>query len=281
MKKNALYLLIGCAGLLPIANTVSAASVGVAVTIQQVDDEGNLVAGTAGTKEWALGDPKLVWTQTSTIEADGKVHVLNDLANITGTSNQIRWKNGGTFGTAADIYINDLKYDVDPMLSFNFSLNNFTAYNQVYTIAYNTPLAPTLSGTVNSSASLTATLTDAAGVAGAKIAPANGNGNIMRSWDLTVNGNQISKNVDVGSQFIVGSGITASNTWSAVNTLECGIAGDACETMSTVLTLMLSKGDKVTLQGSVVQTVPVPASVWLFGSALALLLRMRRKQNKV
>lgn len=277
MNKQAMYLVLGLAGVFSTANTVNAATVNVAVAIQQANEDGSLVDGTRGTKEWDLNDEAL-WNATTT-----NGHTLNDLISTT-----TRWKNGGAsgpaWGSAAEFYVNDLTFDVDPSLSFDFTLTNNTAFNQVYSVFYNTPLLPNLTGTVNSSANLTAVLTDVGGVAGAKMTPANGNGSIMRSWDLTVNQNQISKNVDIGSAFTIIGG-SASNTWSAINTLECGTGADACETMSTMLTLTLSKGDSVRLYGSVVQEmaepVPAPAAVWLFGSAIATLIGLRRRSRKV
>lgn len=244
-------LLVGA--LLVGIGSAHAATVGLGVTIQQADDNGNLIAGTAGSKTWDLSNSTL-WTAT------GAVNDLN------GT---LQWKNGtGSFSTSAGIAVGNLTFDTDPSLSFDVTLTNNTAFNQVYTIAYNTPLSPTLAGVINSSANLTATLTDAGGAAGAKIAPANGNGNIMRSWDITTNQNQISKNVDIGNAFTIASS-TGIQSWSAANTLFCS-TGDECETMTTVLTLTLSKGDSVRLQGDLTQVpaVPVPAAFWLMGSAL-------------
>jgi hypothetical protein len=266
MKKKVLIVMLGLTGLSTMANT--ALAVGVGVTIQSVDDNGSVI-GAAGTRNWDLSNSAL-WSSTTT---DG--HTLNDLI-----ATDLRWKNGGQWGSSAEFYIADLKYDADPMLSFDFTLTNNTAFNQVYTISYNTPLLPNLTGEVNSSANLTAVLTDVGGAAGARIAPANGNGNIMRSWDITENMNQISKNVDIGNTYTIASG-TGTKNWSATNTLFCSVS-DACETMTTVLTLTLSRGDSVRLYGNVIQTeVPVPAAAWLFASGIGALAGMRRRARKV
>lgn len=269
MKKKALIVTLGLTSITGVANTAFAAPVKVGVTIQSADDNGNLIAGTAGSKQWDLSNASL-WGTTTT---DG--HTLNDL-----TATDLRWKNGGNWGSSAEFNIGDLTYDVDPSLSFDFTLNNNTAFNQVYSITYNTPLVPALYGNINSSANLTAVLMDLGGVAGARITPANGNGNIMRSWDITKNLNQVSKNVDIGNAYTIASG-TGTQNWSATNTLFCSSA-DVCETMSTVLTLTLSKGDSVRLYGSVVQTseVPLPAAAWMFMSGFGLLSGIRRKTRK-
>jgi len=266
MNKKALIMMLGSIGISAAANSVFAATVDVGVAVQSIDDNGKII-GNAAFKTWDLSDSAL-WTATTT----GGDDVLNDLIR-----SDIRFKNGSKWGSSAEFYITDLKYDVDPTLSFDFTLVNNTTFNQVYSIYYTTPLAPALTGNINSSANLTAVLKDVGGAAGAKITPANGNSNIMRSWDITEDQNQISKNVDIGNAFAVTSG-TGTQSWSAMNTLYCS-ASDACETMSTVLTLTLSKGDSVRLYGDVTQVseVPVPAAAWLFASGIGLLTRIRRK----
>jgi len=274
MKKKLLVLMLGLAAVSATVNTALAATVGVGVTVQSVDDNG-IAVGSAGSKAWDLSNAAL-WNATTT---DG--HTLNDLI-----ATDLKWKNGGNWGSSAEFYITDLKFDADPTLSFDFTLTNNTALNQVYSVSYNTPLSPALSGNINSSAHLNAVLSDVGGVAGAKISPANGNGSIMRSWDITENLNQVSKNVDIGNAFGIASG-TGTQNWSAINTLFCSTA-DVCETMSTVLTLTLSKGDSVRLFGDVTQVssvtqtseVPVPAAAWLFASGLGLLSGVRRKVRK-
>ncbi len=261
-NKKILIAALALAGFVATANTAFAATVGLGVTIQQVDDNGNVLAGTEGSKAWDLSSSAL-WTTTGFV------------SDLNGT---LRWKNGGQWGSSAEFNVENLAFDIDPALSFDLTLNNNTAFNQVYTIAYNTPMLPTLSGVINSSANLIATLTDVNNVGGAKITPANGNGNIMRSWDITTSSNQVSKNVDIGSAYSITSGFGVQN-WSATNTLFCSI-GDPCETMTSVLTLTLSKGDSVRLQGSLSQTpaVPLPASFWLMGSALVGLGTIGRKR---
>lgn len=272
-KMKTLLLMGGALSALLSLET-QAAAVNLAVTIQQTNDDGSLVEGTSGTKLWDLSNSAL-WSSTTT-----EGHVLNDLI-----STSLKWKNGtGGFDTTAGMYVNDLTFDVDPVLSFDFTLANNTSFNQTYSLSYNTPLFPNLTGVVNSSANLTAVLKDTGGLAGAKITPANGNGNIMRSWDLTVDQNQISKNVDIGSLFSIASG-TATKNWTAVNTLDCGFGNGACETMLTTLTLTLSKGDQVRLYGNVTQEqpspVPLPAAVWFFGSAIAFLVGIGRKKKTI
>ncbi|MEY4589457.1 MAG: hypothetical protein RL497_1533 [Pseudomonadota bacterium] len=268
MKKNALYVMFGLAGFLSAVHSANAAQVDLTVVIQQANDDGELV-GVGEANTWDL-DNNTLWS-TSMV---GK-HEISDLV-----SSDLGWNVGGA-ASFAGIEINDLKFDMDPLLSFDFTLNNNTAFNQTYSIYYNTPLVPNLTGVVNASANLTAVLTDVAGSnVGAKISPLSGS-SILRAFDITVNGTEIPKNVDVGNTFIIGNTgpRTATKNWSAVNTLLCGTGEFACETMSAVLTLTLSKGDKVRLYGEVeqIEAVPLPSSAVLLGSMLALLAGVRRK----
>lgn len=271
MRMSVLKALVALSGALPLVS-VQASPVNLSVVIQQADDEGNLISNSPlASKTWDLSSPQL-WSSS---DVDG--HQLNDLI-----ATNLRWKNSSksAFGSAAEIYINDLTYDADPLLSFDLLLMNNTAFNQTYSISYNTPLLPTLSGLINSSAHLNAELTDAGGLVGAKIAPGLGNTNILRAWDITTNGDLISKNVDLGSIYSLPSG-AGSMSWVANNTLVCGAGLDACETMSATLTLTLSKGDQVRLWGEVeqLQAVPIPAGIWLLSTGLALFGGWRRLQK--
>lgn len=267
MNKKTLCAFVGLAGFILAAHSAHAAPVSLKVDIQQTNDDGSLVNGLKISKTWDLSDETL-WLPTP---EDPEVYDL--------ISTGLKWKNKSSlaFGAAAEVYVNDLKFDADPMLSFDITLMNNTAFNQTYSLSYNTPLLPMLTGVVNASSNLTAVLTDSNNSGSAKIAPLAGT-SILRAFDITVNGTEIPKNVDIGNSFSITSG-SASKNWSAVNTLVCGTGDFACETMSAVLTLTLSKGDKVRLYGEVeqIQAVPVPSSAVLLGSLLALLAGVRRK----
>lgn len=267
MNKKSLSIMLGVVGIFAAAQSANAAPVTVKVAIQQTNEDGTLVEGDRTSKTWDLGSESL-WVPTA---EDAEVKDL--------ISTELRWKNkqGLDFGTAAEFYVNDLKYDPDPLLSFDFTLVNNTAFNQTYSVAYNAPLQPLLTGLINSSSNLTAELTDLNGNNSARVSPLAGS-TILRAFDLTVNDTEIPKNVDVGNSFTIGAG-TGTKSWSAVNTLVCGTGDFACENMSAVLTVTLTKGDKVRLYGQVeqIQAVPVPSSALLLGSVLALFAGVRRK----
>ncbi len=271
MNKKTLLAFMGLVGVLSAVQTAQAAPVTLKVDIQQTDDNGKLINGLKTSKTWDLSDENL-WEPTP---EDPEVFDL--------IRTDYKWKNKSTldFGTAAEVYINDLKFDADPMLSFDITLMNNTAFNQTYSLSYNTPLLPMLIGEVNATSNLTAVLTDVNNIGGARIAPLAGN-NILRAFDITVNGTEIPKNVDIGNLFSISSG-SSSKSWSAANTLLCGTGDFACETMSAVLTLTLSKGDKVRLYGEVeqLQAVPLPGSYLLLGSGLALFAGLRRRSRLV
>src|SRR4051812_8064021 len=128
VEKKILMVALVLAGFVTTANTAFAAIVTpeLSVTIQQADDNGNLIDGTSGAKLFSsvLSDPTR-WTTSDQV---------NDL------NSTLQWKNGaGTFATTAGITVDNLTFDKDPSLSFDFTLANNTSFNQVYTIAYNTP----------------------------------------------------------------------------------------------------------------------------------------------
>jgi hypothetical protein len=89
------------------------------------------------------------------------------------------------------------------------------------------------------------------------------------------NGTPISKNVNIGDLFNIVGG-TGGTTFSADNSLVCG---QACATMSAILSFTLTGQDAVGFSGKVVQAVPIPAAVWLFVSGLAALLRGARRMT--
>jgi hypothetical protein len=163
----------------------------------------------------------------------------------------------------------------DPLLLFSASATNLTANPLAYSFAFNTPLVPNLLGLVDSYAELGVTLTDGLNN-GATVQPTVPGGKMLTSFDLYGNGTPISKNVDVGDLFSILSG-TGTTTYTDTDSLTCS---QACVTMSAILSFTLTGQDAVAFSGKVIQTspVPVPAAMWLFGSGLASLIPMIRRQ---
>ena len=163
----------------------------------------------------------------------------------------------------------------DPLLFFAGSATNNTNAPLSYSIAFNSPLLPNLLGPVDSHAELGLTLTDGLND-GATVQPTIPGGKMLTSFDLYTNGTPISKNVNIGDVFSIVSG-TGGTTFSADNSLVCG---QACVTMSAIMSFTLTGQDAASFSGKVVQVapVPLPAAVLLFGSGLLGLAGAMRKK---
>ncbi|MCP9440935.1 MAG: VPLPA-CTERM sorting domain-containing protein [Nitrospira sp.] len=163
----------------------------------------------------------------------------------------------------------------DPVLFFSASATNVSSVPLAYSFAFNVPLTPSLLGPINSHASLGITLTDGLSN-GAAVQPVVPGGSLLTSYDLFSNGGSISKNVDIGSLFSILSG-TGATTFSANGQLTCG---QPCVTMASVLSFTLTPQDTAGFNGRVIQEpVPLPAALWLFGSGVASLLGLARRQR--
>ncbi len=179
-----------------------------------------------------------------------------------------------TASNGSTVTINNAEAVPDPLLFFAGAATNNTNGPLSFSFAFNTPLIPNLLGPVNSHAELGVTLTDGLND-GATIQPTLPGGKMLTSIDLYQNGTPISKNVDIGNLFSIVSG-TGGTTFSADNQLVCG---QACVTMSAILSFTLTGQDAVGFSGKVVQNpVPIPAAVWLFGSGLIALAGVLRKK---
>ena len=171
--------------------------------------------------------------------------------------------------------INSAEAIPDPLLFFAGSATNNTNAPLSYSIAFNSPLLPNLLGPVDSHAELGLSLTDGLND-GATVQPTLPGGKMLNSFDLYSNGTPISKNVNIGDLFSIVSG-TGTTTFSADSSLVCG---QACVTMSAIMSFTLTGQDAVGFSGKVVQVapVPLPGAVLLFGSGLLGLAGALRKK---
>jgi len=160
-------------------------------------------------------------------------------------------------------------FDPDPVLAFSASATNSSGLPMLYSFAFNAPLAPNLTGAVDSHSELRVALTDG------DHSPANTTyvlptpGSLMlTSYDFAGSG-PISKNVDVGPAFYFDSTNQGLAIFQKSSSLSCD---QTCTQMSAQLSFYLSPHDSVGLSGLVEQTaVPLPAALPLLGSALGLL----------
>ena len=180
-----------------------------------------------------------------------------------------------TAGNGSTFTIGSAEAIPDPLLFFAGSATNNTNAPLSYSIAFNSPLLPNLLGPVDSHAELGLTLTDGLND-GATVQPTTPGGKMLNSFDLYSTGTPISKNVNIGDLFSILSG-TGGTTFSADNSLVCG---QACVTMSAIMSFTLTGQDAVGFSGKVVQVapVPLPAAAFLFGSGLLGLAGALRKK---
>lgn len=203
-------------------------------------------------------------------------HTINPTWN-TSTSNVHTTTGSNSWG---GLTINSASFDPDPVVTFDFTTVNTSSKNKTYTFSFNEDLIPSLTGLIDSHAELTGVLTDTNGDAGAFVNTVASR-KLLESFDVDVNGTQVPKNVDIGTSITT----VGTQFFSQSGTLNC-VAN--CETMSAVVSFVLSKGDTVHFTGMVSQfsaetisPVPAPGAAWLFGSALAGLISFRRRQQNV
>jgi len=176
--------------------------------------------------------------------------------------------NGSTFR------IDNAEAVPDPLLLFAGGASNATNAPLTYSIAFNGPLVPNLLGPVNSHAELGLSLTDGLND-GATIQPTSPGGKMLTSFDLYTTGTPIPKNVDIGDLFSILGG-TSTTTFSKDSSLVCG---QACVTMSAILSFTLTGQDAAGFSGKIIQAaVPLPAAALLFGSGLLGLAGALRKK---
>ncbi len=256
MKIKPLCLAMIAVGLIAIAGSVQASSISTPIISVHIGDE----LGNFSGEKFNFGD--LNWLALTATP----VMTLN---KAIGKQQYITPDNAG-------FSINNAAYDADPELNFNFTAINNSDVTKSYAVSFETPLLPNLTGLIISHAEMTISLT--APVGGSATVKPLGSGLMLQSYDLYSNGDSISKNVDIGTLFQSVSGTTTSSLISATGSLDCAVA---CENMVALLTFTLTKGAAVTFTGLVSQVtaVPVPGAVWLFGSVLAGMAGLRRKQQ--
>jgi len=172
------------------------------------------------------------------------------------------------------VQLDNITGNADPILGFNASASTGTAGN---TFAFNFSLPIALSGPINANSSVSYSLTSTTS-AGAQIDPLNGKVVVAQEVDTTAGGlAPLNKGVNVGDRFSFIGGPLTQN--SPVYTASSSFTGNlAYDLMSVTVAFSLSANSSTGLSGFVQQTpVPVPAAVWLLGSAIGLLGAVRRR----
>ncbi len=196
-----------------------------------------------------------------TIDAKTGDLTITEAVTVVGLNGELA-QVGGIWGNA------------DPILGFNASAGTGVTGG---TFSYTFYLPIALSGPLAADSSVSYSLTSQT-AAGAQIAPLFGKTVIAQEVDTSVGGlSPLNKGVDVGNTFFFLGGPQTQN--SPVYTAASLLTGNAAyDLMSVTVAFSLSARSNVGLSGFVQQTVvPVPAAVWLFGSAAGLLAALRRR----
>ena len=167
--------------------------------------------------------------------------------------------------------------NIDPILGFSVSASTGSS-GSTFGFTLNLPIA--LQGPIDANSSVSYTLTSTA-LEGAQIAPVVGD-NIVSAFevDTSIGGlPSLNKGVDVGDVFFFTPGPDTQN--SPVFTASNSFTGDlAYDLMTVKIDFSLSPNSNVGLSGFVQQlAVPIPATVWLFGSGLLGLVGVARRRK--
>lgn len=167
-------------------------------------------------------------------------------------------------GDGASVSLNSLSGNADPILGFNASAST-GATGKTFSFAFSLPIS--LSGPLAAASAVSYSLTSTT-AAGAQVDPLFGHTVVAQEVDTSIGGlSPLNKGVDVGDRFFfTGQDTRNSPVYKANSTLT---GNSAYDLMSVVLGFSLSANSNVGMSGFVSQSpVPLPAAVWLLGSAL-------------
>jgi hypothetical protein len=185
-------------------------------------------------------------------------------------------------GGGAWARIDDVSGNADPVLGFHVTANTGTN-GRTFAFTFSLPIA--LAGTIEADSQVSYAL-KALTAAGAQITPLRTHVVVAQEIDSTPGGlAPLNKGVDIGDRFFVTTQTANpvnSPAYTATNRLTGNLAYDL---MSVTLGFTLSPNSNAVVSGSVQQTiveqtpVPLPAGVWLLGSALLGWSRLGRSRR--
>lgn len=193
-------------------------------------------------------------------------------ASMVTASGGLMWDLGDN-DSSTFVRVDNVNGNADPILGFSVAAGTGNS-GSTFAFAFDLPIA--LDGPIQTSSDVGYTLTSTT-QAGAQISPINNKVVTALEVDTSVGGiGNLNKGVDVGdSFFFVGVG---QQTYDAVDQFGLITGDPAYDLMAVNIAFSLSANSNVGVSGFVQQTpVPVPAAIWLFGSALGLLGLHRKK----
>jgi hypothetical protein len=219
------------------------------------------------------GTPTLdiYWSRAdgSNLSLVGSIDLGLNGTEIVGESQQWSWGN-----TNVDVInLQFVSGDVDPILVFGISVLD-SGPASIFTFAFNSPLAPSLTGSVNYDLRLSGSFADGGTNGGSVGVGSNSSGFLLDGLlDSAVF-------ASTGGGAIFASPSATYGPSINTGSVNCG-AG--CNTFGMTLSFLGSgSGDVHTFSGRLElnqAVVPVPGAVWLLGSALGVFGWMRRRAS--
>lgn len=156
--------------------------------------------------------------------------------------------------------------NADPFIDSTFTIINLTGGTQTFNVSFGLPISPAFSPANKS------------GLLGIDFSDANSDGSAsvtLNSWDGLIDG---ASAMNLFAVAIPCSGTNCTGSVAPVTDGPLLHAAGVSTDIGNTLSFDLSTGDSITVHTRFeVTPVPIPAAVWLFGSALGMLGWMRRR----
>jgi hypothetical protein len=232
--------------------------------------------GALGSTVGLTGSPTLdIWWRNGAIENATDMHVgqvgfsVGENGDFEAGSQTFTWGQGDQQDT---IYFYGADGNIDPFVNFGFGIVDSGAAS-IFSFAFSSPVAPTIYGLVNYTLDLAGSFSNGSPNNGGSISMASPN--TLGILEGILNATAID-GIGTAASFLSG-GSSTYGPFASSGTYDCGMAG--CTLLGTRLSFLGSGGsDAYSFTGRFeITPVPVPAAVWMFGSAIGLLGVMRRR----
>lgn len=167
--------------------------------------------------------------------------------------------------------------DTDPVISASFDVVNNTGATQWYTMIFTLPIAPAITPSSVIGGSVGVTLTDTNG-SGATLSSAGG----LSIYQAQIDGATVETLLDDPYNLAAGTFLSSVDSASFGNPIPSQSGPQALSTIGLRFDFNLSAGDRAAFTSVFVvepNPVPLPATAWLFGSAVAGLIGLRAKRK--